>query len=224
MNGDGKSDTCGRAAAGVVCELSSGTGFPTEIMGPAWSDATHFNEPQYYTTFGAADVNDDGMDDLCVRSSTGVDCAPSTGTAFGAPVQNTKWSDSAGWGAATYYESIRYLGDAKRSADHQGPGGPGTDAGPGGGTTDPEGGSGTGEDAGTGDGRGQGKWGFGRRGSAGGGGEQWRVRDGERDGLRQRRDAHARARSRCARPDAPPPIVLIFASFAHAAWRGQLTR
>jgi len=39
VNGDGKEDLCARGAAGLSCWLSDGNGFPTQVAGPAWSDA-----------------------------------------------------------------------------------------------------------------------------------------------------------------------------------------
>ena len=110
VNGDGKADICARDSNGVICELSNGTGFPTEVTGPPWSSAGGWDDPQYDSTMGFADINDDGMDDVCARGWAGMQCALSTGTGFAAPVAGATWSDPNGWGTEPYYASIRYAG------------------------------------------------------------------------------------------------------------------
>jgi Phosphodiester glycosidase/FG-GAP-like repeat len=40
VNADGKEDLCARSAFGLSCWLSDGNGFPTQVDGPAWSNAT----------------------------------------------------------------------------------------------------------------------------------------------------------------------------------------
>jgi hypothetical protein len=42
VNADGKADVCARSVAGLHCWLSNGRGFPTQVDGPAWSDAAGF--------------------------------------------------------------------------------------------------------------------------------------------------------------------------------------
>jgi GH25 family lysozyme M1 (1,4-beta-N-acetylmuramidase) len=117
VNGDGRSDICARAAAGVACHPFDGRGFGAAIGGPAWSDASGWNKPEYYRTFGAADVNGDGKDDLCARAAAGITCVVSNGSGFGAPVEGPRWSDATGWGAAPYYASLRYLGTPRRATN-----------------------------------------------------------------------------------------------------------
>jgi hypothetical protein len=51
IDGDGKADICGRGSDEVHCFLSNGSGFPTEVVGPAWSDANGWGDPKYYQTF-----------------------------------------------------------------------------------------------------------------------------------------------------------------------------
>jgi RHS repeat-associated protein len=108
LNGDAKEDICGRGGAGVSCFLSDGSGFPTAVTGPAWSDAASWNQPQYYLTIGYADVNGDGNEDVCGRGTAGVSCFLSDGSGFPTAVTGPAWSDADGWTAAKYYETIRY--------------------------------------------------------------------------------------------------------------------
>jgi hypothetical protein len=42
VDADGKADVCGRSAHSLSCWLSDGNGFPTQVDGPAWSDAAGF--------------------------------------------------------------------------------------------------------------------------------------------------------------------------------------
>ncbi|MEO8800167.1 MAG: GH25 family lysozyme, partial [Polyangiaceae bacterium] len=110
VNGDGKADLCARGGNGIVCEVSDGKGFPTEIVGPDWSTAQGWDPDEFSSTVGFADLDDDGKDDVCARGWAGIQCALSTGTAFGAPVTGPEWSDPKGWGTAEYYSTIRYGG------------------------------------------------------------------------------------------------------------------
>jgi MYXO-CTERM domain-containing protein len=116
INGDGKADACGRADAGITCVLSTGSAFGTTITGPAWSDAAGWYLPQYYATVQFADVNGDGMSDVCGRGPLGVTCALATGTGFGTPFAGPAWSDAAGWNVPNRYRTIRFAdidGDGK---------------------------------------------------------------------------------------------------------------
>jgi len=54
LNSDGKADLCARASAGMRCYLSSGNAFGAEIVGPAWADATNWDEPRYFSTIRGA--------------------------------------------------------------------------------------------------------------------------------------------------------------------------
>ena len=106
VDGDGKSDACARAAAGITCALSGGTTFGPSFAGPAWSDAAGWNVPSSYATIVYLDLDGDGRADVCGRAKTGMVCALSTGTGFGATFDGPAWSDAAGWGEARYYGTI----------------------------------------------------------------------------------------------------------------------
>lgn len=110
VTGDGLSDLCARAGAGVRCWPSTGTGFDDAIVGPALSDDTSWDEPRYHATLGLNDVDGDGRFDLCARAGAGIRCWRSTGEAFepwGAAAG--AFSNEAGFGANERWATIRYL-------------------------------------------------------------------------------------------------------------------
>jgi peptidoglycan/xylan/chitin deacetylase (PgdA/CDA1 family) len=113
INGDGKTDVCGRAASGIYCALSNGSAFVSfgTWMSADYTDALGWAPEPYSTTIQLGDINGDGKADLCGRSGTGMLCALSTGTSFLTP---TPWSsagdfsDQNGWGTDVgYYGSLR---------------------------------------------------------------------------------------------------------------------
>lgn len=108
VNGDGKVDVCGRGPTGIVCELSDGKSFPTEIVGPAWSDANGWNAAPYYTTIQFADVDGNGMADLCARSAAGILCEISNGTSFAKEITGPAWSSASGWDPPQFDSTIGF--------------------------------------------------------------------------------------------------------------------
>ncbi len=107
LNGDGAADVCIRAAAGIRCALSDGEGFPTDVVGPEWSNDAGFAAAQYWSTLRMADVNGDGMEDLCIRTSTDLRCALSTGAGFGETLIVGALSNASGWADPTNYRTLR---------------------------------------------------------------------------------------------------------------------
>jgi FG-GAP-like repeat/Beta-propeller repeat len=65
--------------------------------------------PSYGTTLMFADINGDGMADVCGRGQAGMYCELSTGTDFG-PLSLSKdvFSDAQGWSLGNYYSSLRF--------------------------------------------------------------------------------------------------------------------
>jgi hypothetical protein len=107
VDGDGRDDLCIRAAAGMECWLSDGAGFPTQVTGPEWSDASGWGKPEYWSTIRLADVNGDGRADLCARAAAGLRCAFSEGTSFASSIQVADLSNANGWNKPEYYETLR---------------------------------------------------------------------------------------------------------------------
>jgi hypothetical protein len=112
VNGDGRADVCGRAAAGIHCALSSGSGFAaTTRWSSDFTDAAGWAAgPQFYSTIRFPDLNGDGRADVCGRGSAGISCAVSSGTAFGAiGLWSSEFTDAGGWSAGPqYYSTIRF--------------------------------------------------------------------------------------------------------------------
>jgi MYXO-CTERM domain-containing protein len=116
INGDGKADLCGRGGDGIHCQLSDGSGFPTHIAGPAWSDANGWGDPKFYSTIQLADINGDGKADLCGRANDRMHCFLSDGAGFPTHVDGPTWSDANGWDDVFYYATIQVVdvnGDGK---------------------------------------------------------------------------------------------------------------
>ena len=108
LNGDGLDDLCARAAAGIVCHLSNGSGFAGTIKGPTWADSGGWGLAKYYSTIEFPDINGDGLDDVCARRAAGIVCVLSNGIGFSGTISGPAWADSVGWGGAKYYETIQY--------------------------------------------------------------------------------------------------------------------
>jgi uncharacterized protein (TIGR03382 family) len=119
LDGDGRADVCARSDTGVECALATGAGFGAPSTWQAeLSDANGWASPKFYTTLRLADVNGDGMDDLCARSSTGFGCWLSDGARFDRRIEGPAWSDASGFGAAKHYGTIRMSDlDGDRRAD-----------------------------------------------------------------------------------------------------------
>lgn len=136
VDGDGRSDLCGRASYGIVCALSDGNGFGI----PGWWSAS-FSDREgwagsaidgsgraYFRTLALGDIDGDGKADLCGQYTTGVVCADSDGERFGAyrHIDNRQWTGANGYGAPPYALSLmigNVEGDARREICTRGPSG-----------------------------------------------------------------------------------------------------
>lgn len=121
LNGDDRNDVCGRSAGGIQCALATGTGFDTVSMWTSnFTDAGGWlSGPQYWDTIEFPDLDGDGKQDVCGRSITGLYCALSFGTGFGAfTTWASNYSDANGWSSAPqYWDTIEYPdlnGDGKQ--------------------------------------------------------------------------------------------------------------
>jgi hypothetical protein len=128
INGDGKADVCVRAAAGVYCWRSNGSGFDGGFAGPAFSDANGYGAPQYYRTLKFTDVDGDRKADVCVRHGSGVTCSLATGWGFSSVVVGPALDDASSWLSPRYFGSIEFAdvdGDGRKEVLARGRGGVG---------------------------------------------------------------------------------------------------
>jgi GH25 family lysozyme M1 (1,4-beta-N-acetylmuramidase) len=109
IDGDGRADACVRQPDGVHCWLSNGHGFDRAIVGPALSDAAGWDGPNA-STLRLADVDGDGLADLCARGPDGFACYRSTGSGFEPLAVLTALSDAAGFADVNYFATLR-MGD-----------------------------------------------------------------------------------------------------------------
>ncbi len=108
VDGNGTQDLCARANARVYCWLSDGARpFARRIDGPELADGSGWGHFRFHGTIRLADVNGDGRDDLCARSSAGLRCWLSAGNGFGAAIAGPNWADDEGWDALQYYSTFR---------------------------------------------------------------------------------------------------------------------
>ena len=110
VNGDNLPDVCGRSSGAIVCGISDGSTFGAlSTWQTDFSNANGWAAADQYLTVRYPDVDGDGMDDVCGRDGTGVVCAVSDGTSFGAA---TLWqgvfSDASGWDGLDHYRTIRF--------------------------------------------------------------------------------------------------------------------
>jgi len=130
INGDGKTDACGRGQGGIYCGLATGTGFTTPtIVTTDYSDVQGWDQSQYYDSLRMADVTGDGRIDICGRGGAGIICSFGNGNGtFGAAqlVLSTGYTDAGGWNQPQYGSTIMFAdinGDGKADACGRGQGG-----------------------------------------------------------------------------------------------------
>ncbi len=111
VDGDGLADLCGRNADGYRCARAAGLGFvETEVLS-YFSDTNGFNDFANSSTVRTADVNGDGLADVCGRHDTdGFRCFLSDGSRFGTVVQGPMMTDANGWADLSNYATLR-MGD-----------------------------------------------------------------------------------------------------------------
>jgi LmbE family N-acetylglucosaminyl deacetylase len=101
LNGDGRADVCGRMADGIYCAVWSGSSLgPLAKWSTDFTDAAGFGASvSTYCSIRLADINGDGLADVCGRASGGLYCALNAGgTALGAAsLWSSDFSDVAGW-------------------------------------------------------------------------------------------------------------------------------
>ncbi len=109
LDGDGRDDVCARAAAGLVCHLSTGDGFGPAISGPALADDSGWRDDSNFQTIRFADVTGDGMLDVCARANAGYRCWAFDGAGFGNRIGTDLLVDDSGWTGERYYRTIDFV-------------------------------------------------------------------------------------------------------------------
>lgn len=107
LNGDGRTDLCGRNASTIRCRLADASGaFTTVIDGPDLSNQAGWVNAPRYETLRMGDIDGDGRADLCGRDAAGLRCWRFTGDGFGAPIRKDIMSTDAGWAEPWHYATI----------------------------------------------------------------------------------------------------------------------
>lgn len=116
INGDDRADVCARGRLGIRCGLAktTGNGFHNTtlwLQGP-FSDADGWESDSVkYRSIQLADVNGDGLADVCGRNDTGIVCAFSNGTnkfRNYMHLKNVDFHDIDGWAPAEHGATIRF--------------------------------------------------------------------------------------------------------------------
>ena len=107
INGDGMADLCARANAGIRCWHSLGDGFGPQLNGPELSDGNGWFAARHYNSIRLADVDGDGLADLCGRGPDGAGCWISDGAGFPQAWTGPGWADASGWGNIEYWSTLR---------------------------------------------------------------------------------------------------------------------
>jgi hypothetical protein len=126
INGDGRSDVCGRAADGIYCATWDNatlqfTGYAKRSNGITFSDLVGYNwSASVYRSLRVVDVTGDGKADVCSRNMNGIECAVNNGSgSFGGVTQwiSSEFSDALFWNDDDSGTTLRYGdidGDGKR--------------------------------------------------------------------------------------------------------------
>ncbi|WP_437599167.1 ricin-type beta-trefoil lectin domain protein [Sorangium sp. So ce590] len=77
INGDGYADVCGRSPTGLVCGLSSGSGFDRvrPVLPQDYTNAAGWGLDRHGMTLELADLDGDGALDVCGRGAAAILCA-----------------------------------------------------------------------------------------------------------------------------------------------------
>jgi MYXO-CTERM domain-containing protein len=109
VNGDGKDDVCGIIGGALGCVISRGDAFEPWAQVAALPDAEGWDAQGRWSTLRVGDINDDGRDDLCIRSDVGLRCWAWDGAAYAA-IDGPEWSDARGFNEASKNAPLR-MGD-----------------------------------------------------------------------------------------------------------------
>ena len=113
VNQDGKAELLGRGSGGIdtwVFDAATAQWQQLNAGACNWTDANHWNQPQYYLTIQAADIDGDGKAELLGRGSGGIETwsfDPAAGQWQQLSAGTCNWTDANGWNAPQYYTTIR---------------------------------------------------------------------------------------------------------------------
>lgn len=130
VDGDGRTDVCGRGPSGIMCgEMAKTSPFSSFINIHYWSfdenrsnaaSAPDFSNSDpgtswltsaaYYGSIRLVDLNRDGFADVCGRTANGIECAFSTGSSFERArlVDPLDFTDALGWNTVAYGSTLSF--------------------------------------------------------------------------------------------------------------------
>ncbi|MBU1219668.1 phosphodiester glycosidase family protein [Myxococcota bacterium] len=111
IDSDGLADLCARTSTGIECYRSIGNGsFGPAIAGPGISDASGWKDMDNTSTVRFADINGDGLADICARANAGIRCWLNNGNSWPTQINGPDWDEASGFDDFRIYTSIN-LGD-----------------------------------------------------------------------------------------------------------------
>jgi GH25 family lysozyme M1 (1,4-beta-N-acetylmuramidase) len=116
IDGDGRTELCARAAAGLRCWRLAAGAFVQALSSSALSDVDGFGSSARYETFAFGDADGDGQVDACARDADGFACWRIGEGATGAKQGVAEYGDAQGWDSPSYFPSLRFGGPRRARA------------------------------------------------------------------------------------------------------------
>jgi GH25 family lysozyme M1 (1,4-beta-N-acetylmuramidase) len=110
VDGDGRSELCARAAAGLRCWGLSNGSFVQTLSSSALADTDGWGGSSRFETIAFGDADGDRIADVCGRDADGFACWPTAAGSTGAKQAVTEFGDVQGWGEATFFPTLRFGG------------------------------------------------------------------------------------------------------------------
>ena len=117
LDGDGRDEVFGRAAAAVIISSFDGTGWSVTSF-PEFTDAGGWDKPGYYDTIQAADLDGDGSAEIFGRGSDGVQVWALEAGGWTELAASGPFTDSEHWSQAEFASTIA-TADLDGDGDHE---------------------------------------------------------------------------------------------------------
>ena len=109
LDGDGSDELLARDPDGILAYEFDPDPWVALPDGPAWNDATGWDQEKYYSTIQTGDIDGNGRDELLARAPTGILAYQfdPTANAWVKLPDGPNWDDAGGWDQEKYYSTIQ---------------------------------------------------------------------------------------------------------------------